>query len=44
MEQTIKLQDVILKAPAKKIRWLETAEIAGDTLPFELKMQAAHAA
>ncbi len=27
----MKLQDVILKAMAKKIRWLEAAEIAGVT-------------
>ena len=29
MERTMKLQDVILKAMAKKISWLEAAEIAG---------------
>src|SRR5579863_2737485 len=31
MERTMKLQDVILKAMAKKISWLEAAEIAGVT-------------
>jgi len=29
MERTMKLQDVILKALAKKISWLEAAEVAG---------------
>jgi len=29
MERTMKLQDIILKAMAKKISWLEAAEIAG---------------
>src|SRR5438874_7577146 len=31
IERTMKLQDVILKAMAKKISWLEAAEIAGVT-------------
>ena len=31
MERTMKLQDVILKAMAKKISWMEAAEIAGVT-------------
>jgi transposase len=31
MERTMKLQDVLLKAMAKKISWLEAAEIAGVT-------------
>jgi transposase len=31
MERTMKLQDVILKALAKKISWMEAAEIAGVT-------------
>jgi transposase len=31
MERTMKLQDVILKAMAKKINWMEAAEIAGVT-------------
>jgi transposase len=31
MERTMKLRDVILKAMAKKIRWMEAAEIAGVT-------------
>jgi transposase len=31
MERTMKLQDVILKAMAKKISWMEAAEIAGIT-------------
>jgi len=31
MERTMKLQDVILKAMAKKISWLEAAEIVGVT-------------
>jgi transposase len=31
LERTMKLQDVILKAMAKKISWLEAAEIAGVT-------------
>ena len=31
MERAMKLQDVILKAMAKKISWLEAAEIAGVT-------------
>jgi hypothetical protein len=30
LEGTIKLQDVILKAIAKKITWMDTAEIAGE--------------
>ncbi len=29
MERTMKLQDVILKAMAKKISWMEASEIAG---------------
>jgi Homeodomain-like domain len=29
LERMMKLQDVILKAMAKKISWLEAAEIAG---------------
>jgi hypothetical protein len=29
MERMMKLQDVILKAMAKKISWIEAAEIAG---------------
>ena len=29
MERMMKLQDVILKAMAKKITWIEAAEIAG---------------
>jgi hypothetical protein len=29
MERMMKLQDVILKAMAKKLSWLEAAEIAG---------------
>src|SRR5579862_9919590 len=29
MERTMKLQDVILKAMAKRISWMEAAEIAG---------------
>ena len=29
MERMMKLQDVLLKAMAKKISWMETAEIAG---------------
>jgi hypothetical protein len=31
MERTMKLQDVILEAMAKKISWMEAAEIAGVT-------------
>jgi transposase len=31
MERTMKLQDVLLKAMAKKISWMEAAEIAGVT-------------
>ena len=31
LERMMKLQDVILKAMAKKITWLEAAEIAGIT-------------
>jgi hypothetical protein len=31
LERTMKLQDVILKAMAKKITWMEAAEIAGVT-------------
>jgi hypothetical protein len=31
MERAMKLQDVIPKATAKKISWLEAAEIAGVT-------------
>jgi transposase len=31
MERTMKLQEVILKAMAKKISWMEAAEIAGVT-------------
>jgi len=31
MERTMKLQDVILKAMAKKISWMEAAEIVGVT-------------
>jgi hypothetical protein len=31
MERTMKLQDVISKAMAKKLSWLEAAEIAGVT-------------
>ena len=31
MERTMKLQDVILKAMAKKISWMEVSEIAGVT-------------
>jgi hypothetical protein len=31
MERAMKLQDVILKAMAKKMSWLEAAEIAGVT-------------
>jgi hypothetical protein len=29
MERMMKLQDVILKAMAKKLTWIEAAEIAG---------------
>ena len=31
VERTMKLQDVLLKAMAKKISWMEAAEIAGVT-------------
>jgi hypothetical protein len=31
MERTMKLQDVLLKVEAKKIRWADTGEIIGVT-------------
>jgi hypothetical protein len=31
LERTMRLQDVLLKAMAKKISWMEAAEIAGVT-------------
>jgi predicted transcriptional regulator len=31
VERTMKLQDVLLKAMAKKISWMEAAEMAGVT-------------
>jgi hypothetical protein len=33
LERTMKLQDVILKAMAKTITWMEAAEIAGANEP-----------
>jgi transposase len=40
MERTMKLQDVILKAMAKKISWMEAAEIAGITDRTMRRMRA----
>jgi hypothetical protein len=40
MERTMKLQDVILKAMAKKISWMEAAEIGGITDRTMRRMRA----